>query len=679
MVHLTVLSLIASVFYFCVGFNVIRLNRKSDICKIFFILTLSLTIWSLAGSFVYIAQNTVEYSFWNKTSAFGWCTFEAIALYFVMVFTENRLIRHWYIKLLILMPAGVFLYMVLFLFGPDINTPLIVENIFYRGNFLYNLIYPFLCIMLILHWGIHSKSRVQRRQAYIISISSAISFLMILIIQTILPAMGLLSLPNMGQIYSLVMLYGAFHSIYRYQFMSIPTSLITNKLFQELTGLAFLLDSRGYIVKVNRQINQLLHYSEDEVIGKHVSGILKHPDIDNILEQSESIDTTIRFEEIYIRSKRDKLIPFKISIIPLMRNPDIQLGLLIIGEDISTTKELSDEIEKRKLTNEKLINSEKIFRTLLEVTPIPIVLSSKRTGQMIYLNTQAQVLFAEDKTELLGRRLTDYCKELCSQEEFLHNIMSGTEISNKEIIIRKKDNSELPGLLTVIPSIYQEEEVSLSCIIDITNQKKTEATLKQNNDDINKLNNELVEMNKILLQKSNRDSLTNLYNHQYINKVLESLLEQKLGEISDICVMMLDIDYFKRVNDNYGHRAGDRVLVTVCDIIEKSIREEDCIGRYGGEEFLVVMPDIDLEVAANIAEKIRSSIQAYDFELKGLSVTISIGVAQHEGETANVLINKADKLLYQAKSKGRNRYEVRLEEASFSFEEMVKQLDVEQY
>ncbi len=531
MVYLTILSLTASLFYFLFGFNIIRLYRKSKVCKIFFILTLSLAIWSLPGAFVYVAENTVEYAFWNKISAFGWCTFEAIGLYFVMTLTENKLMRHMYIKLLILLPAVIFLYMALFLFGPNITTSPIIENIFYKGNFLYNFIYPLLSILLILRWGMKSKSRIQKKQAYIISISSLISFLLILIVQTLLPAMGLLEIPSLGQVYSLIMMYGVYYSIHRYQFMSIPTSLITNELFKELTGLTFLLDSQGFIIKTNRQLYHLLNYTEDEVIGKHITEIIRHTDIDRVMDNSETIHKAIRFEEILISSKTGIAIPFKISVIPLQKKSGFQLGLLVIGEDIRV----------------------------------------------------------------------------------------------------------------------------------IMKQKKTQAILKKNYEDINKLNNELLEMNQKLIQKSNKDSLTNLYNHQYINMILEDLLVQERKETADICVMMLDIDYFKQVNDDYGHLAGDRVLVTISEIILKNIRPYDYIGRYGGEEFLVIMPNIKLEEAALISEKIRRSIETHHFEIKGLALTISIGVAQYAGETSKDLINKADKLLYQAKTKGRNRYELELD------------------
>lgn len=531
MVYLVILSLIAALIYFLIGVKIIRINRKSDVCKIFFILTLTLTIWSLPGAFIYLAENTVEYAFWNKLSAFGWCTFEAVSLYFVLTLTESKLMRHWYFKALILLPAVIFLYMVLFVFGPNINTSPIIEDIFYKGNFLYNFIYPLVSIILILRWGIRSKSKIQRKQAYIISVSSLVSFLMILIIQTILPAMGVLKIPSMGHLYLLFMMLGVYYSIHRYQFMSIPTYLITNELFKELTGLTLLLDSQGFIIKTNKQLYQLLNYVEDEVIGKHIKDIMKHPDINVIMDSSETIHSTIRIEEIEITSKTGTIIPFRISVIPLQKKSSFQLGLLIIGEDIRS----------------------------------------------------------------------------------------------------------------------------------IVNQRKTEAILKQNNENINKLNNELIEMNQRLIQKSNRDSLTNLYNHQYINMILEDLFLRKNKDAIDICVMMLDIDYFKQVNDTFGHLTGDMVLVTICDILKKCIRARDYIGRYGGEEFLVVMPNIRREAAAIIAERIRSSIEAHDFGIKDLTVTISIGVAQYDGETAKDLVNKADKLLYQAKSKGRNRYEVELD------------------
>jgi diguanylate cyclase (GGDEF)-like protein/PAS domain S-box-containing protein len=662
MIQLSVLSYAAAIMYFIVGFNAYKLNKKSELCRLFFIMTISMTIWSSAWGFLYLAEDAVDYSFWNKISAFGWCTFEAIVLYFVMVLTRNRLIRHWYIKLLVLLPAAVSLYMVLFLFGPGIDTDPLIAAIFYNGNFIYNFSYLLLSIFIIIHWGYKSSSRIQKKQAFIISLSSFIPFVLNLIFQNILPAMGLFRFPNMGQIFTLIMLWGVNYSIIQYQFMSIPTTLITNELFQELNGLTFLINPQGYIIKSNRQVYALLEYREDEMSDRKITDIIRHPEIEKLMGNCEAIHKPVRLTDLVLASKTGNVIPFNISIVPLHSKSNLLLGFLIVGEDMSATKELYDEIKKHKLTNEKLANSERLSRTILEIAPVPILLTSKHTGRIMYLNTQAQELFGADKSELIGSAAADYMMDPQEEEKLLELLGSGKTINNKEVVIRRKNGSEIQGILTMIPSVYQEEEVSLSCIIDITSQKKIEETLKQNNENINKLNSELVTMNNILINKSIKDSLTNLYNHQYINEVLENLLHKTRQDKSNLSIMMLDIDYFKRVNDQFGHLAGDQVLVTICELISQNVRKEDFIGRYGGEEFLVILPGIRLDTAARIAESIRRGIQTYDFGLKDQKVTISIGVAQYAGETSNVLINKADMLLYQAKSKGRNRVEIIPEE-----------------
>ena len=658
MIYLSALSYTAAIMYFVVGINAYTMNKKSELCRIFFVMTLSMTIWSFAWGFIYLAGDVVEYSFWNKISAFGWCTFEAIILYFVMILTRNKFIHYWYVKLLIFLPAGISLYMVLFLFGPGIYTEPLIEKSFYIGNFLYNFTYLLLSILIISYWGYKSSSRIQKRQALIIAFSSFVPFVLNLFVQYILPEIIGYNLPNMGQIFTLVMLWGVNRSIIQYQFMPIPTTLITNKLFQELNGLTFLTDSEGYVIKSNRQAYTLLEYQEEEMIGSHITAIIKHTMVEELVKDCEAIHEPVRLTDILLPSKTGSLIPFNISIVPLHSRSKLLLGLLIIGEDIRATKELYDEIEKHKLTNDRLSNSEKLSRTILEIAPVPIIMTSQKTGLIMYLNTEAQHLFDADKSDLIGFDTVEHFTNTKENDSLIEMLRSEKTITNKEVVIKRKHGSEVRGILTMIPSVYQGEEVSLSCIVDITNQKRIEEALKQRNENINKLNDELVTMNKILMNKSIKDSLTNLYNHQYINEVLERMLQKASQEKIDLCIMMLDIDYFKRVNDQFGHLIGDRVLVIVSELISRNVQKDDYIGRYGGEEFLIILPDTRLETAVNIGESIRSSIADCDLGLKDFRVTLSIGVVQYAGETSNVLINKADLLLYQAKYKGRNRVEI---------------------
>lgn len=117
---------------------------------------------------------------------------------------------------------------------------------------------------------------------------------------------------------------------------------------------------------------------------------------------------------------------------------------------------------------------------------------------------------------------------------------------------------------------------------------------------------------------------------------------------------MLDIDFFKRVNDTYGHQFGDRVLQKVANTITESIRENDSVGRYGGEEFLVVLPDTEMTHAIFIAERIRKAVEHLDF-YENAHITISGGLTVFQGETIVELIDIVDKKLYEAKNDGRNR------------------------
>jgi two-component system cell cycle response regulator len=157
------------------------------------------------------------------------------------------------------------------------------------------------------------------------------------------------------------------------------------------------------------------------------------------------------------------------------------------------------------------------------------------------------------------------------------------------------------------------------------------------------------------------DALTGLNNRRYMETHLASLVEQAAARGKPIAALILDIDYFKAVNDRYGHDAGDDVLREFSLRIRKSIRNIDLACRYGGEEFVIVMPETDMAVATMVAERIRRRIATEPFAIQqgahNLEVTISIGIAAigDEGDTAAAILKRADTALYRAKRDGRNR------------------------
>jgi two-component system cell cycle response regulator len=156
------------------------------------------------------------------------------------------------------------------------------------------------------------------------------------------------------------------------------------------------------------------------------------------------------------------------------------------------------------------------------------------------------------------------------------------------------------------------------------------------------------------------DALTGLYNRRYMETHVSALVEQALARGKPLTVLILDIDYFKSINDTHGHDAGDDVLREFAFRIRKSIRGIDLACRYGGEEFVVVMPETDMAVATMVAERLRRRIASDPFVIqeggRKIEVTISIGIAGlNRSDTPASMIKRADQALYRAKRDGRNR------------------------
>jgi len=150
------------------------------------------------------------------------------------------------------------------------------------------------------------------------------------------------------------------------------------------------------------------------------------------------------------------------------------------------------------------------------------------------------------------------------------------------------------------------------------------------------------------------DCLTNCYNRRYFVQKLEEEIERTRRTGSGFSLVMLDIDRFKSINDRFGHNAGDLVLKGIAETINNRIRKIDCLARWGGEEFVILLPDTPVDKAAVLAEELRESISKMD--IPGVDrVAASFGVAGYcPGDTVDTLVNKADNMMYEAKAAGRN-------------------------
>lgn len=203
---------------------------------------------------------------------------------------------------------------------------------------------------------------------------------------------------------------------------------------------------------------------------------------------------------------------------------------------------------------------------------------------------------------------------------------------------------------------------------DIDQQKRAQLALEAQNRRLSELvderTGELVDANRELQGKMaeikalvERDALTGAYNRHRFDDALQLERERASRHGSPLSLIMLDIDHFKTINDRYGHSVGDKVLVGVVRLLQRNIRDNDLLARWGGEEFIIVAPETADQAAVSLAEKLRSLLAETD-QYDGLKVTGSFGVVQYDGtEGVDALVRRADAALYRAKEGGRDRVE----------------------
>ncbi len=175
--------------------------------------------------------------------------------------------------------------------------------------------------------------------------------------------------------------------------------------------------------------------------------------------------------------------------------------------------------------------------------------------------------------------------------------------------------------------------------------------------DLKRYHERVIKDRKKLRYLANRDRLTGLYNRRYFDKIFEQRFREAHLKNYPLCLLFVDIDHFKKVNDTFGHEKGDEVLRGVAQIIHALCRKEDIVARYGGEEFVLLFCGMDSENGAQVAETIRRIVEEKSTAVVGFRITISIGVSVDNGRLADPrdFLKSADTALYTAKSQGRNR------------------------
>jgi len=297
------------------------------------------------------------------------------------------------------------------------------------------------------------------------------------------------------------------------------------------------------------------------------------------------------------------------------------------------------------------------------------VLILDETGRIAHANRAFKDSCRMQSYMLAGTWLHDlkwfsYTDEERLQESdmpWLRVLKTGEGIIGEKLTLRTDEDIARSYAVNCTP-LHENEEAYRGVIVtldNLTELEKRNASLTQSISDLEQAKESIDVENRELQLLASRDSLTNCLNRRSFTERYNSMHHDAVEQGSSLVCIMVDIDHFKRINDNYGHALGDKVIKFVARVLEQQVREGDLLGRYGGEEFCIVLESATLEQASAAAERMRRQIAEGDPSLFGsaLRTTASFGVAAMDAEfiSSDELIHRADKALYLAKESGRNK------------------------
>lgn len=350
-----------------------------------------------------------------------------------------------------------------------------------------------------------------------------------------------------------------------------------------------------------------------------------------------------------------------------------QRRLFIHQDEQKRSREALEDIANNlDRTNERLQLSNKRFAQLFNMIPVPCF-TFDAEGNIFEWNHDCERLIGLKAHEVILKSVTETIVGPANKAVFtdiLSNAIKGNSTSNHEWSDIGANGKPFTVLVNTFPLVSPTGDVTGGIIAcsDITVRQELQrqigkqmeeiqsayTELEQSRIDLEHINSALSKANTRLAHLANIDGLTELFNRVYTCEYLECEVKSTRGFEVPTSVMMIDIDFFKRLNDDYGHLTGDSVLKSVAKSLLAATRHTDIVGRYGGEEFIIVLPGTDKASSLDIAERLRESIE--NLHILDKSVTVSIGVVTSTIETRSSLelIEYADKALYGAKNRGRN-------------------------
>jgi diguanylate cyclase (GGDEF)-like protein/PAS domain S-box-containing protein len=297
------------------------------------------------------------------------------------------------------------------------------------------------------------------------------------------------------------------------------------------------------------------------------------------------------------------------------------------------------------------------------------VMMIDRAGRVVLANKILRSWVDEKDTKIFGQSikhltwLSSTLEKNSENHPWMQAMASQEPILGFPLDIKKSSGDLIKSIINCSP--IQDSGGSVrGCLItfdDVTKMHQLNNELKTTNEELQKSRLDLDRQNDELRKLATRDPMTNCLNRRAFFESAEKIFNNTKNNQASLCIIMADIDFFKRFNDNFGHAVGDKVIISVAKIMFSGLRMEDLFCRYGGEEFCILLPGANLEVAMRLAERLRIEIESHAGSSlrseEALKITSSFGVSTATTKTTSLLelIDQADKALYRSKENGRNQ------------------------
>lgn len=400
-------------------------------------------------------------------------------------------------------------------------------------------------------------------------------------------------------------------------------------IFTAIKHAAFILDAQGRYLKVMPTNPDLLYRPAAQVLGKTLHEVFPKQQADYFLDN------------IRLALSRKAPVQIEYGLAAGVQQKETLFTAVLSPLSDSTVLFAAHDVTERKRTTAADKESEAKYRQLFE-NLLESVFQSAPNGKIISANpAMVRLLGYEAEEELLAVNAADTYANAEDRTVWVERMTKEGELRNFEVALKRRDGSQISVLLNA-RAIRDPEGQTLyyeGTITDITDRKRLESQL-------------------IFL--ANRDPLTNLFNRRRFHEELEHQLSQSKRYGLQGALLWLDIDRFKDINDTLGHGSGDELLVELARLLQGLLRDHDTLSRLSGDEFAILMPQVDALQAQAVAARLLDAVHKHNFEVGGqpIRVTVSIGIALYpeHATTADKLQAHADLAMYRAKEEGRNRF-----------------------